>query len=230
MIPDFFFVTREAFASIFSTYITWGMPYWIKFRQSDIETLKLRKVPPWYRYRVYRGNYGHSEVGKFHLVTGGMRTTMEIGSRIYLPLLWLQARIQTLSWRFLKTRIRPVYWHNRGTFDHLNATMQHLPRLYHQDNFYYDAVLGFYSNYPSTRIIPLAIPEEDRIFRGNDTSIFFELVEKQQLPETYMHVLNEAANGFGKVIVRNKDECEKAREMMRFLNLLTQVEIRQTMP
>lgn len=228
IIPDFFFVTKEAFASVFSSYMTWGVPYWLKIEDSHIGTLSLRKVPPWYKYRVYSGNYGHSEIGKFHLVTGGMRSIMEIGSRIDLPLLRLQARLQTLSWRFLKTRFRPVYWRNRGSFGHLRAMMQNIPKLYHQTNSYYDAVLGFYSNYPSTRNITLNISEEDRIFRGNDTPLFFELLEKQQLPEIYMHVLNEAAKGFGKVIVRNKDEYEKARDMMRFLNLLTNVEVNKT--
>lgn len=79
IIPDIFFIRKEALTDILSSYIMWNMPYWVKLEGTGISTLNLRKVAPWYRYRVYSGNYGYSDVGKFELVTGGLRTVLEIG-------------------------------------------------------------------------------------------------------------------------------------------------------
>lgn len=56
-VSDVFFVKREAFPNIVDNYITWNMPYWLKFSENKIDTLSLLKTHPWYKYRVYSENY-----------------------------------------------------------------------------------------------------------------------------------------------------------------------------
>jgi hypothetical protein len=45
------------------------------------------------------------------------------------------------------------------------------------------------------------------------------------LPPIYENVLEEATHGFGKILVKDKMDYERTKNMMRFLNLLTDVEI-----
>jgi hypothetical protein len=90
IIPDFFFTKKGAFGNVLSSCIIWGVQYWLEFEETGVTTLNLKKVVPWYRYRVHSGNYARSDVGKFELATGGLRTILEIGKVMDLPFLKLQ--------------------------------------------------------------------------------------------------------------------------------------------
>jgi glycosyltransferase involved in cell wall biosynthesis len=222
IIPDFFFVKKEIFDNVLSGYITWNIPYWLKFEGTSISTLKLRKVDSWYKYRVYPENYIRSDVGKFEIANGCLRTVLEIGQRINLSLLSLQILLA----RVFKTRMKPLFKIGSCSPQHLremvmrviNSRFKKIPQ-----NIYFNGLLGFYSNFPSKRTIKLHFDEEEEIFLGKDARIFYNSIGKK-LPTTCEYVLREATNGFGIVSVEEKD-YERARNMMRFLNLLTKIEI-----
>jgi hypothetical protein len=221
MIPDFFFVKRQAFQNVFSSYITWNMPYWLRFDEAKVSTLKLKKVEPWYRYRVYGENYLRSDMGKFETVNGCLRTVLEIGQRINVPLLSLQR----LLVRVLKVRMKPFFRSGSCPPQDLRGMVQNVVNGYFQkipENIYFNGLTGFYSNFPSTRTIRLRFDEE-AAFLGKDARVFYNLMG-QKLPAIYEHVLSEAASGFGTVSVSEKD-YEKARNLLKFLNLLAKVQV-----
>jgi glycosyltransferase involved in cell wall biosynthesis len=221
MIPDIFFVKHAAFRNVFSSYITWNMPYWLKFDETGVTTLKLKKVKPWYRYRVYGENYLRSDAGKFETVNGCLRTVLEIGQRINLPFL----SIQMLLVRVLKTRIKPLSRLGSCPPENLRRMIQYVINSYFQkvpQNIYFDGLMGFYLNFPSTRTIKMRFDEETA-FLGKDARVFYNMME-QRLPEIYKHALSEATNGFGTVSVLEKD-YEKARNLLKFLNLLAKVQV-----
>jgi glycosyltransferase involved in cell wall biosynthesis len=223
IIPDFFFVRKEAFSNVLSSYITWGIQYWLKFEDASINTLNLKKVVPWYKYRVYPGNYGYSEVGKFELATGGLRTILEIGTRMNFPCL----KLQRLLLRALKTQMTPLFKLGPSPLKHLQDMVMYVIKSRYKNipkNLYFNGITGFYSNFPSNRTIRLNIGENE-IFVGKDTYLFFRLMEKNMLPPIYENVLEEATHGFGKILVKDKMDYERTKNMMRFLNLLTDVEI-----
>jgi glycosyltransferase involved in cell wall biosynthesis len=221
MIPDFFFVKSEAFQNVLSSYITWNMPYWLRFDEAKVGTLKLKKVEPWYRYRVYGENYLRSDVGKFETVNGCLRTVLEIGQRVNVPFLSLQ-RILT---RVLKRRVKPFFRSGSCPPEKLRGMVHNVITGYYQKipkNLYFDGLTSFYSNFPSTRTIKLHFDEE-ATFLGKDSRVFYNLME-QKLPALYEEVLGEATRGFGIVSVREED-FEKARNLLRFLNLLAKVQV-----
>jgi len=223
MIPDFFFVKHEAFQNVLSSYITWNMPYWLRFSGAQVSTLKLKKVEPWYRYRVYGENYLRSDVGKFETVNGCLRTVLEIGQRINVPFLSLQ-RILT---RVLKTRVKPFFRSGSCSPEKLRGMVHNVINGYYQKipkNIYFDGLTGFYSNFPSKRTIQLSF-DEKATFLGKDSRVFYNLMG-QKLPAIYEQVLGEATSGFGAVSVREED-FEKARNLLRFLNLLAKVQVEQ---
>lgn len=225
IIPDFFFTKKEAFGNVLSSYITWGVQYWLKFEETGVTTLNLKKAVPWYRYRVHRGNYARSDVGKFELATGGLRTILEIGKTIDTPFLKLQRFLA----RAFKTRMKPLFKRRPISAKHLRETVRYVIINRYESvprNLYYNGVLGFYSHFPSNRTIKLNLSKEDVVFFGKDTYLFFKLMEKKRLPTIYEFILEEATAGFGRVIVNDKEDYEKTKNMMRFLNLLVKIEIR----
>ena len=221
IIPDFFFVKRGVFDHVFSNYLTWNMPYWITYNEASVSYLKLKKIDAWYKYRVYSENYLRSDVGKFETVNGCLRTVLEIGQRVNVPFLTLQR----LFVRIFGNRIKPFFTAGSCSpkkmremvMNVLNRYFQKIPR-----NIYFDGLVGFYSNFPSKRTIQLRFGEE-RIFLGKDARVFYNLMG-QRLPGVYEYILEEATTGFDKVLVLKKD-YEKARNVLKFLNLLAKIEV-----
>jgi len=198
------------------------MPYWIKFNGHHINVLKLKKVEPWYKYRVYPENYAYSDVGKFENTNGCLRAIIEIGKRIDVPLL----RMQRLLVRVLKTRFRPLFKVNPCSPRHLREMVGYvIKRRYKKmpGNLYFRGLLRFYSNFPSNRTIRLQF-EEDKIFLGKDARIFFNMMQNQHIPEVYRKILEEATCGFGKVIIKDEEEHRKAEKVLKFLNLFAKIE------
>jgi hypothetical protein len=50
-------------------------------------------------------------------------------------------------------------------------------------------------------------------------------MQKKSLPEVYEYILEEASRGFGKVITNDEESLKKGRNVMKFLNLVSPVEI-----
>jgi glycosyltransferase involved in cell wall biosynthesis len=225
LVPDFFFVTKEAFNNVISNYVTWNMPYWLRFDETNMGILELKKISPWYKYRIYSENYIRSEVGKFETVNGCLRTVLEISRRIDFPLL----RLQRLLTRVLKTRIKPLFRCKPSSPQRIRDTVLYTLNSYLKeppDNIYFRGLMGFYSNFPSTRTIKLEFDEDADIFLGKDARLFFNLMQKKSLPEVYEYILEEASRGFGKAIANDEENLRKGRNVMKFLNLVSPVEIR----
>jgi glycosyltransferase involved in cell wall biosynthesis len=223
LVPDFFFVRREAFENVLSSYITWNMPYWLRFDKTEVGTLSLKKINPWYKYRVYPENYVQSDVGRFEMSNGCIRTVLEIGKRRCFPFLTAQRLIA----RVLKTRTKPYFKLAPSQPKDLQDMVTYVVNSYFKKiphNSYFNGLMGFYSNFPSTRIIKLHFDEEAGLL-GKDARVFYNLMG-QKLPAIYEYILDEAASGFGSVSVRQEDS-QKARNLLRFLNLIAKVKVEQ---
>jgi hypothetical protein len=222
IVSDVFFIRRKALDNVISTYLFWNMPYWLRFENGRIDTLKLMKTEPWYRYRLYPENYVRSEIGRFETVNGCLRTVTEIGRRISLHFL----TVQRLLARAFKARTRPFFTPKPCSPHHLREMVTYTVRRYYEkvpDNIYFNGLLGFYANYPSDRTIDLQFVKDEQIFLGKDSRAFCHAMEKGSLPGVYVEILEEAAKGFGNIVVKSKEDYEKAKNSMRFLNLPVQV-------
>lgn len=70
---DVFAVRREAFdRQVRPHYLLDNTIYYIDYERGTL--LRLERTRPWYRYRVFNGNYIHSDVGKYVTLSGQMRT------------------------------------------------------------------------------------------------------------------------------------------------------------
>lgn len=223
MISDVFFVRKTVFNNVLSNYITWNMPYWLKFHDTRVDVLNLLKVCPWYKYRVYPENYMRSDIGKFEVLNGCLRSIIEIGKRIEFPLLKIQ---RTFS-RIFRARSKPLFKTSPCSPQHIREMVAYLLQQFYRktpQNIYFKGLLGFYSNYPSNHTIKLKFKKEEKIFLGKDARIFFNLMENHCLPEVYKYVLEEATQSFGTVIVTCNEDYKKAKDVMKFLNLIAKIE------
>jgi glycosyltransferase involved in cell wall biosynthesis len=219
-VSDVFFVTRDAFSNVIENYVNWNMPYWLKFSETAISTLSLIKVGSWYKYRVYAENYACSNTGKFEVVNGCLRTIIEVGSRINFPFLEVQKALARV-WS------KPAFKEGGTLPKQLLKMITTVIEAYYGEvpkNVYFDALLGFYSNYPSQRKIYLAVPSEEEVFLGRDARSFYRKIEDDCLSDLYVTLLKEASQGFGLVNVTSKEECQKTKDILRFLNLHSKVE------
>ncbi len=75
-IPDFFFLTREAFIRYaIPNYLTWNMPYYFTVDAGGLRLPRLLKLnDPWYGYRIHAGQYASSPAGLFDKTNGELRT------------------------------------------------------------------------------------------------------------------------------------------------------------
>ncbi|MEM3458317.1 MAG: glycosyltransferase family 2 protein [Candidatus Bathyarchaeia archaeon] len=221
---DVFFVKRAAFQNVISTYITWNMPYWLKFTEKTVAVLKLKKIKPWYKYRVYPENYARSDAGKFETTNGCLRTVIELGKRLNFPFL----KLQRVGIRVFKRWSKPFFTQKPSSPKCLLDMIQLVLRSYYDEipkNPYFEALLGFYANFPSNRTINLQFKDTEEIFQGKDARNFLNLMNKNMLPSYLNFLLKEAAKGIGKAVVTNRKDYRKVADTMRFLNLLTTIVI-----
>ena len=223
IISDVFFARKDVLDNVLLNYIYWNMPYWLKFTDTRVSALNLKKVKPWYKYRVYPENYVLSEIGKFETANGCLRTVVEIGQRLHIPLL----RVQKILTRIFKTRVKPIFRREQSNRKELFEMIKYVVKSYFEktpENIYFRGLIGFYTNL-SSRAIEVNFTSKERIFLGKDARIFYNLMEKRQLPSIYEYVLEEAYRGFGKVIINNKKDYEQTKNMIKFLNLFAEIKV-----
>jgi len=231
-VSDVFFVRSSVFFSnVIERYIQWNMPYWLLNSQQGIDTLDLHKVEPWYLYRVYKGNYVHSDVGKFEASNGCLRSVLEtaeyydvIGFSISRPLAFLSMRLFHRPFVIYNTR---PYSRPYG-----GLVRSALQCYYKNDeleaNSYLSAVIAFYTCYPSKRVIylsPEMLNQCETWYTGKDARMFHTEMCRGSLDPLYNHLLKEARSGFGSVVVPNERYQDRLHAALRFLNLRATVSI-----
>lgn len=237
-IPDHFFCRRDVFEQyVVPTYLHWNMPYWLVLDSKGRarRPLRLMKSPhPWYRYRLHGGNYHLSEVGRFVMSHGCMRTVLALGARYkpirvgktrrYVPLLSASRR---QLWRLiagvLKDYYGPAYV----------AALEGEP--YQQSDLpvdalhpYHVALHGFYTASTHRHITLDVVPEAP--WEGKDAVAFFKASQADDIPELYRYLISEARQGFSVVHVPDDEAVGRMRAALRFLNLNASLLVRRRRP
>lgn len=77
LIGDTFIVKRDIFTNyVIPNYIFDNTIYYVNYKTFTV--LNLKKIQPWYKYRVFEENYIHSEIGKFEVANGTFRTIYKL--------------------------------------------------------------------------------------------------------------------------------------------------------
>lgn len=231
-VSDVFFVRSGIFFSnVVEKYIRWNVPYWICKNREVIGALNLHKVKPWYLYRVYDGNYVHSDTGKFEASNGCLRSVLEIAS--YYDVIGFPIS-RTLAFLSMKLFNRPIVVYKTRPYSQLyDRLVRSVLLCYYRDDElktdpYLSSVLTFYSHHPSNREIYLTQRVLDACgtwYTGKDARLFHAAMHNGALDPLYDYFLREARLGFGNVLVPDEHYLEPICAVLKFLNLRSTVSI-----
>lgn len=108
-IPDFFFLTREAFVRhAIPNYLTWNTPYYFTVDEGGLRLPRLLRMDdPWYGYRVHRDRYASSAAGLFDKTNGELRTLVTAhaaGLYVHPPMAHASPRLARMMTGLLDVR------------------------------------------------------------------------------------------------------------------------------
>lgn len=204
-------------------YLKWNTPFWIDFND-EISMLNVEKVEfSFYKYRVFEENYINNYMGQLNVINGELRTAIKIMKNYSIPLYKLQYFMFRLLNKF-HIKYVPVYFkkEQKNKDDIIKFILEKRFGDKYTENLYLDALLKFYS-INSDRVIKIDSVTDD-VYMGKDVRIFNKKLVNNELDETYVEILKEMSNGFGKIIV-SKGNREKIENICKFLCIYPKIEV-----
>jgi len=219
VIGDPFFTKKNVFfRCIVKNYIIWNQPYWFAVDGGKIHLLRLEYIDqPWYKYRVYEGNYARSDIGKFVAVNGVIRTITDLSKFYRVPLTSFRY-IHRLPTSLIVRRSRSSYERYRAQVCAFTRKVFKGYGIDPDSNVYYQALLSFYEKESDVRLeIDNKLINETPLLLGKDVSVFYNMLLNDKLPGLYKLFLKTALKGSFEVVI-DKDFEKKVGMILKFLN------------
>lgn len=230
IISDVFFVRKDIFSnSVFPRYIQWNVPYYYTVADKELKWINLKKINPWYIYRVYDQNYIRSDIGKFEASNGCIRSSLELLEFFNIPYYRMMELITRVS---LKILHRPFLFFKEKPFSgNYRQFIEFVLQNYYQDklylkNYYYESLLSFYDHFPSDQIVILdeGVLNSQRVeYFGKDARMFYNDILDCSLDPLYSNLLETAKSGFGFVKIPHHKYFERVKNALKFLNLKSEL-------
>lgn len=249
IVSDVFFVTKDVFLRVvLNNYLFWNMPYWF-FEKTDnkkkigvntekivdkstnsLKVLNIKKVKPWYDYRVYKNNYIKSEVGKFETFNGMLRTTLVLSCYFdEFPF----SRLPRITEYLIKKYGFSISRKRKYSGSYFNLVCSVYRGIYGEGcismNTYLKAILDYYQNYPSSNEIK--IPTElirncNNWYKGCDARRFYlDVISEGKMDPLYTYILKHANEGFKTININRKEDQSRMIDLLKFLNIMARVEV-----
>ena len=227
---DLGFYKKEVFVkNLYNNYLVWDKPFWLD-TEDKISMLNVKKVNfSLFKYRVYSGNYVNDDVGKLCLINGELRTATQLMNFYNIPFYKLQYIIFRV---FCKLRLFNFYvpiYQNKETKNKAQIIDYIIKKRYpegYSNNVFFDSLYNFYKNNKCRAIkFDKIYNRKDPIYLGNCFRIFNKQLLNNDLPDLYMNMFNEMKKGFDQIIVKNKNDYEKALNLTKFLCIYPYVKI-----
>ncbi len=223
---DFFFHKKETFITkVKENYLYWNTPMWLDLN-NNAQMLNIKNVEfPILKYRVHSGNYINNEIGKFNVLNGELRTLTkamkfyEIENFAFQSFMYNFLRKPIIRKLKLYTKFTPKY-KLKETENKYHIIKQAVISTYgeqYKDNLFLKAILGFYEKNNIQREIILEDLQEQQIYKGKDIRTFTKKLFNNSLDEFYINFMKEMEKGFSKIIVSNKEEMNKAEDLLKFM-------------
>ncbi len=195
---DVFVVRKSIFdGPVKINYLTDNTIYYLNCL-SEKPILDIKKIEPWYRYRLYKGNYINSDIGKFVATNGPFRTIKRLyDAQLFMPSWVFKSRFvfrllrKTGLWRFIPLK------KNKKDPEALDAYLA---------NWFIDLKNNSYPDILLKQITAIrqsistlhnrAKPYEifkipDKIYDGKDARSFYKDYISGNLPKIYLDLLDK---------------------------------------
>ena len=230
LLSDIFFVKRDFFEkNVLYNYIHWNMPYWF-FIDNGVHVAALSKIKPWYGYHLHSQNYILSDIGKFEVFNGMLRTTLTLsqffsqlpGSRLPWMTEFLIKRYNLSLFSFSQ--------YNGSYVDLVESVYMGIFGMdMHPDNLYLNSILQFYQKYLNNYTVDLPqslIDGCNKWYKGSDSRSFFNDLADSSLDPYYIYLLEKSRNGFKCVSINNQNDYEKISDSLKFLNIKANIQVK----
>lgn len=214
---DFAFHKKNSFLdNVKNNYLMWNFPFWLNINE-EISMLDVENVDfPFFKYRVFEGNYINNEIGKLNVINGELRTASNLMKHYEIPLY----KVQYLIFRILnKIRLNyiPIYL-KRETKNKAKVIKFIINKRFSTiNNRFLKALISYYEKNSNREIIIEKINPKDFIYYGKDMRKFNNDLLNNHLSNIYDYILNEMEIGFGKILVKTEKDKEKMIIVTKFL-------------
>lgn len=217
---DFAFHTKESFIeNVKNNYLTWNFPFWLKIyedKKPGMETIENVNFP-FFKYRVFEGNYINNEIGKLNVINGELRTAVYLMKYYHIPCYKLQYYIFRI-FNKLKLEYFPIYLKKETKNKEKIIDFIIKKRfLNFENNKFLDNLSSFYHNDNKRSITISKINSDDFIYYGKDMRRFNNDLLNNAISPIYKKILDEMKLGFNKIIVKSAKDKETMEIVTKFL-------------
>ena len=216
---DTAFHTYKSFTTTVKyNYLTWNTPFWLDLREKPAMLNVKNAIFPFFKYRIFEGNYINNPVGKLNVINGELRTAINLMKYYNLPFY----KVQYLFFRTLnKLNIsyKPIYkkTESKNKKEIIKFIIKKRYKNDYKDNVFLKNLILFYAR-KSNRIITVdEINKNDFIYYGKDMRKFNKDLLSNKISNIYAKIIGEMQQGFSKILVTNEEDLEKMVVITKFL-------------
>ena len=216
---DTAFHTYKSFTTTVKyNYLTWNTPFWLDLREKPAMLNVKNAIFPFFKYRIFEGNYINNPVGKLNVINGELRTAINLMKYYNLPFY----KVQYLFFRTLnKLNIsyKPIYkkTESKNKKEIIKFIIKKKYKNDYKDNVFLKNLILFYAR-KSNRIITVdEINKNDFIYYGKDMRKFNKDLLSNKISNIYAKIIGEMQQGFSKILVTNEEDLEKMVVITKFL-------------
>lgn len=225
---DFAFHKKESFiTNVLNNYLTWNTPFWLKL-DSPPEMLNVKNVNfPFFKYRVFEGNYINNPIGKLNVINGELRTAINLMYYYNIPFYKFQYIIFRALNKF-RINYNPIY-NEKETKNKYAIIKFIIKKRYNNEykkNKYLYNLLEFYKTNSNRTIKVDSIDSKDFIYYGKDMRRFNKDLLNNKLSKIYEKIIDEMKKGFSTIEVRTKEDKEKMAIITKFLCIDKAIDIK----
>ena len=216
---DTAFHTYKSFTTTVKyNYLTWNTPFWLDLREKPAMLNVKNAIFPFFKYRIFEGNYINNPVGKLNVINGELRTAINLMKYYNLPFY----KVQYLFFRTLnKLNIsyKPIYkkTESKNKKEIIKFIIKKRYKNDYKDNVFLKNLILFYAR-KSNRVITVdEINKNDFIYYGKDMRKFNKDLLSNKISNIYAKIIGEMQQGFSKILVTNEEDLEKMVVITKFL-------------
>lgn len=206
---DVAFHSRKSFFdNITKGYLTWNCPFWIKI-DDHVSMLNVENVSfPFFKYRVFEGNYINNEIGKLNVINGELRTAINLMKFYDIPFYKFQYFLFRI-FNKLKMNYIPFYFRRETRNKGKIVDFIIKKRFEKTTNLFLNNLSNFYNKVNTRSIYIDDIGENEFLYYGKDMRKFNNDLLNDKLSNIYKKIIEEMANGFNTIIVKNEEDKKK---------------------
>lgn len=223
---DFAYWRRDVFVSLVQqNYLTDNVPAWYDIASGQGLAM-INGGFTGLSYRVFAGNYLHSQDGAVNVLSGELRFLHHLLARLRIPAFHAQSLWYRGMNKLGLSSLCPV-WSQPGRTSLARITpavaKRRVPDLKHP---YVAAIVGFARNYQPDKKAALALPADLQIYAGADIRLFNRDLLANSLPPVYFDIMKALAAGTGQLVVP-RGQKQAMSQILEFFTVRDWVKIEE---